>query len=135
LTVKDHKSLVLLFAGLLREGVIPASPLHDILQEAAKWAGWTPPSAKAQRRQQLAAKGRKKQREEDLALRRVMVSHIFKTLPPRLKAKPSSIRTAQAIIGRLEQLPFERKPPMAIRTIQEDIRSMQENGAFGFQNF
>jgi hypothetical protein len=133
LTVKERKGVVLLFAGLLRQGVIPSpsTPLHDILQEAAKRAGWTPPSVRAQRRQQVAAKGRNKQRHEDLALRRVLVSHVFKMLRPGLQAKPSSIGTAQAIIGQLEQLPFERKPPMTIRTIQEDIRFMRENGGFG----
>jgi hypothetical protein len=131
LTIKERKSLVELFADLLRPYGIPSTPLHEVLHEAAKRAGWTPPSPKAQHRQQVAANGRTRQREEDLAIRRILVSYEFKTLPTRLRSKPSSTGTAQAIIGRLEELPFERKPPMTVRTIQEDIRYMRKNGNFG----
>jgi hypothetical protein len=131
LTVAQRKSFVVLFTELLRPCVIPPTPLHEVLHEAAKRAGWSPPSAKAHRRQHVAANARKIQREEDLAHRRVLVSYIFKQLRPDLRARPASLGTAQAIIGRLEQLPFERKPPITVRTIQEDIRFMRKNGNFG----
>lgn len=95
-----------------------------------KQALGTQPSAAAQRRQQTAARGRQKQREEDLAHRRILVAYIFRKLPLRLRAKPSSTGTAQAIIGKLDKLPFERKPPMTVRTIQLDILDMKRNGNF-----
>jgi hypothetical protein len=129
--VKERKFLIDLFAELLQPYGIPPTPLHEVLHQAAERAGWSPPSPKAQDRQQAAARGRKKQREEDLALRRILVAHVFNKLPPRLRAKPGSTGTAQAIIGRLEQLPFERRPPMTERTIQADILFMRKNGNFG----
>jgi hypothetical protein len=129
--VKQRKDLVELFARLFRPYGIPPTPLHEVLQEAAKKAGWRPPSAKVRHRQQAAARGRALQREEDLALRRIFVAHAFKNLPQRLKQKPSSTGTAQAIIGRLEDLPLERKPPMTVRTVQADIAFMRKNGNFG----
>ena len=73
-------------------------PLHQVLREAAKRAGWHLPSAKIQQRQKVAARARTNQREEDLALRRILVAHVFKLLP-LLRKKPSSTATAQAIIG------------------------------------
>lgn len=130
----ERRALVGLLAELLDPGgsvVGPASVLRKILYEAAKRAGWKSPSGKAQRRQEVAALGRNKQRQEDLALRRILVSHIFKDLKPGLRAKPGSLGTAQAIIGRLEKLHFSRIPPMTVRTIQEDLRFMKENGNFG----
>jgi hypothetical protein len=131
LTVTQRKSLIELFAELLRPYGIPPTPLHEVLHTAAKRAGWRLPSAKVQHRQQAATRGRTLQREQDLALRRISVAHVFKSLPRRLKEKPSSTGTAQAIIGRLEKLPFERKPPMTVRTIQADILYMRKNGNFG----
>jgi hypothetical protein len=120
-----------LFADLFRPYGIPPSPLHKALHDAARQAGWSLPSVNARRRQHIAAQGRKIQRDDDLAMRRVCVSYIFKQLRPSLQAKPASVGTAQAIIGRLEKLRFPRKPPMTVRTIQEDIRFMKENGNFG----
>jgi hypothetical protein len=130
----ERKALVGLFAQLLNPSgmeVAPASVLRKILHEAATRAGWNAPSAKAQHRQQVAALGRKKQRQEDLALRRILVCHVFKDLPRRLRKEPGSLGTAQAVIGRLEKLAFDRRPPITVRTIQEDIRFMRENGNFG----
>jgi hypothetical protein len=131
LAVKERKSLVALLADLLRPYGIPPTPLHEVLHEAANRAGWTTASAKAQRRQQAAAQGRKTQREQDLAHRRILVMCIFKELRPGLRVKHGSLGTAQAIIGRLERLTIGRRPPMTVRTIQEDIRFMKENGNFG----
>lgn len=131
LTVKERKSAIVLFAELLQPYGIPPTPLHDVLREAAKRAGWTPPYTKARPRQQAAARGRTIQREQDLALRRVLVSFIFKKLQRWHRANPASLGTAQAIIGRLDDLPFARRPPMTVRTIQEDIRFMRKNGNFG----
>jgi hypothetical protein len=130
MSVKDRKSVVTMFADLLRSHVSP-SPLHEVLHEAANRAGWTTRSAKAEERQRAAAKGRKIQREEDLAVRRVLVAYIFRQLGPRRRAQPGSTGTAQAIIGKLEDLNFKRRPPITVRTIQEDIRYMRENGNFG----
>jgi hypothetical protein len=131
MTGKQRKSLVELFAQLLRPYGRPPTPLHEVLYEAAGRAGWTPPSAKALARQQTAARGRNSQREEDMAHRRVLVGYLFKQLGRGLRAKPASLGTAQAIIGRLDDLPFYRKPPMTVRTIQADIKFMRENGNFG----
>lgn len=130
LTLEQRKAVTVLFTELLRPHVMPPTILHGVLQEAARRAGLVPPSANAQRRQQVAAQGRKIQRELDMAHRRVLVSYIFKQLRPDLQARPASLGTAQAIIGRLDRLPFERKPPITVRTIQEDIRFMRKDGNF-----
>ncbi len=125
-------AVVDLFAELLQPYYgIPPTPLHEVLYDAAKRAGWTPPYAKARPRQQAAARGRTIQREQDLALRRILVAYVFKRLRPSLQAKPSSMGTAQAIIGRLNDLPFNRRPPMTVRTIKADIFYMKKNGNFG----
>jgi hypothetical protein len=131
LIVKKSKTLVELYTELLEPYGIPTSPLQEVLREAAERAGWRLPSAKADLRQQTAASGRKIQREEDLAHRRIFVSIFFKQLRPALRAKPSSLGTVQAILGRLEALPWDRKPPMTVRTIQADIKFLRENGNFG----
>ena len=73
--------------------------------DAAKRAGWRP--ALLQKVQQSPAGGcarPKSQREEDLALRRILVAYLFKKLRPGLRATPSSTATAQAIIGQLEKI-------------------------------
>ena len=127
-------ALVDLFAELLQPYYgIPPTPLHEVLHEAAKRAGWAPPSAsaKAQHPQRVAARGRTIQREQDLALRRILVAYVFKQLQPGLQATPSSKGTAQAIISQLKKLPFDRVPPMSVRTIKADIFYMKKNGNFG----
>ena len=134
LTPQEHKALVERFAELLRPtGYRATEPLHQVLREAAQRVGWHLPSPKIQQRQKVAARARTNQREEDLALRRILVAHLFKRLPLRLRKKPSSAATAQAIIGRLEEalVRIERKPPITVRTIQEDIRFMRKNGILG----
>lgn len=131
LTAKEHKALVERFTDLLQPYGIPPTPLHQVLHEAAQRAGWRPPSPKIQQRQDSAARARTIQREYDLAHRRVLVAIVFKNLPPRLRQKPGSLGTAQAIIRRLDELPFERKPPITVRTIQADILFMRKNGNFG----
>jgi hypothetical protein len=132
LLAKDRQSLISLFAELLRPYGLPPTPLHEVLHEGAKLAGWSiPRSANAQRRQQVAARARQVQREEDLAHRRVLVAYLFRQLRPGLQKRPASLGTAQAVIGRLQKLPFDRTPPMTVRTIQEDIRFMKKNGNFG----
>lgn len=121
LTPQEHKALVERFGELLRPtGYRATEPLHQVLREAAERAGWHLPSPKLQQRQRAAAKGRGNQREEDLALRRIFVAHVFKQLPLRHRKTPSSTATAQAIIGRLEELlvGIERKPRMTVRTIR-----------------
>jgi hypothetical protein len=137
LTPQEHKALVERFAELLQPtGYYAASiPLRRALREAAQRAGWHLRSPKIQQRQTAAARGRTNQREEDLALRRIFVAHVFKELPARLRKTPSSTATAQAIIGRLEELPvgIERKPPMTVRTIQADILFMKRNRLFGMK--
>jgi hypothetical protein len=125
-------AIVDLFAELLQPYYgIPPTPLHEVLHGAAKRAGWAPPSATTQRRQRAATRGRTIQREQDQALRRVLVAHVFKELPPSLQTKPGSTGTAQAIIGRLNKLPFDRMPRMTVRTIKADILDMRKNGHFG----
>jgi hypothetical protein len=131
LTAKTRKALVEVFAELIEPYGMPTTPLHEVLREAAQRAGWTPPFAKARLRQRAAARGRTIQREQDLAHRRILVAYVFKQLRPSLQAKPGSLGTAQAIIRRLEELPFDRKPPITVRTIQADILYMRKNGNFG----
>jgi hypothetical protein len=133
LIVAKPKTLVEMYAELLEPYGIATSPLHEVLREAAVRAGWHLPSFKAQERQRAAAKGRKTQVEQDIAHRRILVSFFFKKLRRDLRAKPGSERTAQAIIGKIEELPWDkvRKPPMTVRTIQADIKFMRENGNFG----
>jgi hypothetical protein len=131
LAIDEPGSLIAVFAQLLRPYGIPPTPLHEVLHEAAKAAGWTVPTEKAQLRQKVAARGRNIQREHDLAHRRVLVAYLFRQLRPGLRAKPSSTGTAQAIIGRLEELPFGRRPPITVRTIVADIQFMKRNGNFG----
>jgi hypothetical protein len=133
LIVTKPKTLVEVYAELLEPYSIATSPLQEVLREAALRAGWHLPSAKAVLRQRAAASGRKTQVEQDLAHRRILVSFFFKNLRPGLQAKPSSQGTAQAIIGRIEELPWDkvRKPPMTVRTIQADIKFLRENGNFG----
>jgi hypothetical protein len=133
LIVKKPKPLVEQFTELLKPYAIATSPLQEVLHEAAKRAGWRLPSGKADLRQRAAASGRRTQREQDLAHRRLLVSSFFKQLPRRLQVKPASTATAQAILGRIEGLPWDkvRKPPMTVGTIQADIRSLRENGNFG----
>ena len=101
LTPQEHKALVERFAELfLPTGYYAASiPPRRVLREAAKRAGWHLPSPKIEQRQKAAAGGRTNQLKEDLALRRIfLVAHPFKLLPLRLRKKPSSTATAQAII-------------------------------------
>jgi hypothetical protein len=126
-----REDLVKFFADKLRPHPTPPSALHEILHEAAQKAGWTLPSPQLESRQRKAAQGRKVQREEDLAHRRVLVAAIFKGLSPKHRAAPASTATAQAIIGKLEKLPFDRRPPVTIRTIQEDLRFLRANGNWG----
>lgn len=111
---------------LLRPCAIPPSPIQAIFQEAAKRAGWRAPSVRIQQRQRRAADGRKRQRAEESALRRVMVAIIFKRLPARLRNSPQSLGTAQAIIGRLEKLNVNLKH-VTPRTIQADIRYLKDH--------
>jgi hypothetical protein len=123
-----------IFTELLDPSIIPPKWLQEfskVLHAAAKGAGWHPPSAKAQQRQRVAARGRIIQREEDLALRRVFVAIFFKELRTSLREKPGSTGTAQAILGRLDAMKLERNPPMTVRTIQADINFMRKNGNFG----
>ena len=133
LTPREHKALVERFAELLQPtGYYAASiPLRRALREAAQRAGWHLRSPKIQQRQTAAARGRTNQREEDLALRRIFVAHLFKRLPLRLRKNPSSTTTAHNIIRGLDKLPFDRRPPMTVRTIQADILFMRRNGNFG----
>jgi hypothetical protein len=128
---KERRAAIDYFAKLLRPRGIPPSPLHEILQEAARQAGWTLPSAKAQNRQKVAARARTVQREQDLAVRRIAVACCFKRLPARLQRRPQSTATVQAIIGKIDQLKLPRMPPMTQRTIQADIRFLKDNGNFG----
>jgi hypothetical protein len=71
------------------------------------------------------------QRQDDLAWRRLMVSHFFKQLPQRLRDKHASTATAQAIIKRIDDLNPKWRPPITVRTVQEDIRDMKANGNHG----
>ena len=127
------KTLVDIYAELLEPYGIATSPLQEVLREAALRAGWYLPSPQVVLRQRAAANGRKTQREHDLAHRRLLVSIFFKQLPITLQSAHGSLGTAQAIIGRIERLPWDkvRKPPMTVRTIQADIKFMKENGNFG----
>jgi hypothetical protein len=132
--VKKPKPLVEIVTELLDPYGSPPEflkQLREVLQEAAKRADWRPPSAKAQLRQYAAARGRNTQREQDLAHRRLLVAIHFKGLRAGLRDRPGSLGTAQAILGKLEALDFERRPPMTVRTIQADIKFLRENGNFG----
>lgn len=112
-------------------GAVPTSPLSELMFDALKRAGWEPPYSKAQRLQVKGGKGRGRQLNQNMAVRRVFVAHFFKKLPKSLRARPQSLGTTQAIIRRLDGLKL-KIPSISDRTIQEDIRAMQENGNFGF---
>jgi hypothetical protein len=131
--VKKPKTLLEELTELLKPCAVPTSDLQEVLHEAAIRAGWRLPSPKANLRQRTAARGRKTQQEQGLAHRRLLVSFFFKKLPLRLQSKYASLATAQAIIRRIEELPWDklRKPPMTVRTIQADIKFLRENGNFG----
>jgi hypothetical protein len=131
--VKEPRPLVEIYTELLDPYGIAVLPLQEALREAAIRAGWRLPSPKADLRQRTAARGRKTQRDEDLAHRRLLVSYFFKKLPLRLQSKYGSLATAQTIIRKIEELPWDkvRKPPMTVRTIQADIKFLKENGNFG----
>jgi hypothetical protein len=132
--VNKPKSLVEIFAELLDPDSTPPPPLQalrEVLQEAAERAGWKHGSAREQLRQRAAARGRTTQRNEDLAIRRVFVANFFQKLRPGLRAKPGSLGTAQAILGRFDEVKLGRKPPMTVRTIQADIQFLKKNGNFG----
>ena len=112
--MEKPKTFVELYAELLEPYGIATSPLQEVLHKAAKRAGWHLPSYKTQKRQRAAANGRTTQREHDLAHRRLLVSFFFKKLPRRLQSQHGSLATAQAIIRRMEELPWDkvRKPPI-----------------------
>jgi hypothetical protein len=133
MVVAKPKTLIEVYAELLEPYGIATSPLQEVLREAALRAGWQLPSAQAAQRQRTAARGRTTQVEQDLAHRRLLVSFFFKKLSATLQAKPSSVGTAQTIIGKIEKLAWNdvRKPPMTVRTIQADIKFLKENGNFG----
>jgi hypothetical protein len=113
MTPTEHEALVERFAELLQPSGYRAAriPLYQVLREAAQRAGWHLPSPKIQQRQRAAARGRTNQREEDVALRRIFVSQLYKELPARLRKKPSSTATAQAIISRLEDFSWKEEGP------------------------
>jgi hypothetical protein len=127
---KNIEALICELVDYLRPCAVPPTLLHEILPEAARRAGWQIVSGPVRRRQISAGKARQAQRNESLGLRRVFVAHLFKKLPARLRAKPQSLGTAQAIIGRLQALKID-DVPMTIRTIQADIRFLIDNGNFG----
>jgi hypothetical protein len=133
MTSNNRQKLIAAYAELLNpSGIIPASERHEILREAAKMAGWVEPSFAMESRQKKAATARVVQRREDQAYRRIMVAYHFRHLPQRLRDKPSSTATAQAIMKRIdENNTSDWKPPMTESTVQEDIRYMKRNGNFG----
>jgi hypothetical protein len=128
LTPTECERLLEFYTDLLRSYPIPPSPLHEILHEAACLAGWREGSPAAAQRQKKAARARAEQRQQDLAYRRIMVSHVFKQLPQRLRDRPASIATAQAIIKRIDDATPKWRPPMTVRTVQEDIRYLKAHG-------
>lgn len=128
LSAKAQEQLVGIYVELLRPYGMPPTYLHEVLQEAAKRAGWHPPTVKARLRQKTAAHGRTIQRERGQWARRMMVAVLFKDdLRRHLKAKPGSERTAQAIIAKLDKEQLVQKLP-TVRTIQEDIRFLIASG-------
>jgi hypothetical protein len=76
------------------------------------------------------AKGRRSggKRNETVALRRVLVAHVFRHLSPTLRQEPQATGTAAAIKRRLERVQLDPKPPMSIRTIKADIKFLIDNG-------
>jgi hypothetical protein len=84
-------------------GAVPVSPLSDIMFKALDRSGWER-SSKARLIQVKGGMGRGRQLNQAKAVRRVFVAYFFKKLPRALRAKPQSLGTAQAIIGRLDSL-------------------------------
>jgi hypothetical protein len=111
-------------------GAVPTSPLSDIVFKALDRSGWERPASKARLIQVKGGMGRGRQLNQNMAVRRIFVAFFFKKLRRGLRAKPQSLGTAQAIIGRLDSLQLEI-PSVSVRTIQVDIRDMQKNGNFG----
>jgi len=130
MTKGDREALVSRLTTQLG-GAIPTCSLSELLFEALERAGWERPSARSQRIQVKGGRGRGRQQNQNMAIRRVFVGYFFKRLSKSLRAKPQSAGTAQAIIGRLDDLQLGL-PPVTERTVQADIRAMQMNGNHGF---
>jgi hypothetical protein len=126
---KNVEALICELVDYLRPCAVPPTLLHEILPEAARRAGWQIVSGPGRRGRISGGKARQAQRNETLGYRRVFVAILFKKLPARFRAKPQSLGTAQAIIGRLQDLNID--VPMNIRTIQADVRFLSDNGNFG----
>jgi hypothetical protein len=116
-----------------RPFAIPCSPLQELVQDAARQAGWRPPAATETRlKQQIAGHERARQRQELMGFRRVFVAIAFRNLSNSRKKYYNSTRTAQAIIAALQELKLDPEEiPMTERTIQEDLKAMRRNGNFG----
>ena len=83
---------------------IPPSPLHSVLQDAARQAGWTPPwERKEHRKEQTTAKklaGKKSAhlRAGRASIRRIFVKEAFERLKPTHKFEPSAGESLTALM-------------------------------------
>jgi hypothetical protein len=127
----ECKEIINGLAPLFRPYAVPPSLLHEALQEAAKRAGWRPPSAKSQAHQSNAARGAVAKRQQSVHFRRVLVAFQFKKLSRNLQSKYQSQGTADAIIGRLSAMKLGAQLSLSARTVKADLKAMRKNGNFG----
>jgi len=78
---------------------IPPTPLHELIQEAAKQAGWTPPWDQRQSQAQQRGAGQKSasMRAGRAAIRRHFVRAAFERLKPAYRMQPFSNESIRAL--------------------------------------
>jgi len=123
-------ALVDLFAELLQPYYgIPPTPLHEVLHEAAKRAGWAP----LLHLQRLSILSGSPPAAELFSANRTWrsVGYWSRTCSNNCGLASRQRLVQREPLSQLKKLPFDRVPPMSVRTIKADIFYMKKNGNFG----